>query len=85
MWREICLSDGRRALCRCPDTAEHGAWWDPDAVAFYCSLVAYRDHHGHWLDPGHEPIPGEPPGRSQALWVGTSIFAGVQLGPSPAE
>ncbi len=79
MRRAIRTCCGCKVVCECPDTVEWGCWCDPDAVAFYCDLVAYRDRWGRWLDAENQPIDGHQ--FEGVPSAGMTLFECVRLAP----
>lgn len=79
MQRVIRTNCGCKVVCECPDTVEWGGWCDPDAVAFYCDLVAYRDRSGRWLDAENRIIDGRQ--FESVPSAGMTLFSCVRLAP----
>jgi len=79
MRRLIRTHCGCRIVCECPDTTEWDCWCDPDAVAFFCVLVAYRNRDGRWLGAGHRPVDGRQ--FDNVPSAGVTLFDCVRLTP----
>jgi hypothetical protein len=79
MRRAVRTHCGCKVVCDCPDTSEWNCWRDPDAVAFYCDLVAYRDREGHWFDAANERLDGHQ--FDQVPSAGVTLFECIRLAP----
>ena len=79
MRRAVRTHCGCKVVCECPDSSEWNCWCDPDAVAFYCDLVAYRDREGHWYDAGNEPVDGHQFDHIPS--AGVTLFECIRLAP----
>lgn len=74
---------GCKVVCDCPDTNDWRFWGDPDAVAFYCDMVAYRNRDGRWFNEAGQEVDGR--AFEDVPSAGVTLFHCVRLAPTSDE